>query len=122
MSCPTLESPLVRAPRASALRGVPALDGERATDSEGQWWDAKAWHPDRARPIHPASPTAGFATDIRPDLLGTQLAGAVRPRRCRASATLHPGRPSHRGGRGLGAILRPREPRRADRKVGKPYR
>src|SRR6185369_8716764 len=68
-------SPLVRAPRASALGGVPALDGEGAADSEGQWWDAKAWHPYRARPIHSASSAAGLATDIRSDTARGALPG-----------------------------------------------
>ena len=106
------------ATREQLLSGtLPAHASEAGGDPEGRGWDAKAWHPDGARQVHPASHPASPATDFDP--------------RLREQLRLSAGRSAHEageaeavssgkrcGGCGPGEILRPRKPRRADGEVG----
>ena len=66
-----LRDALAAAARATARGDVPAVAGETAAIPKSGGGDARAWHPDRARPIHPAGHPAGPAAAIRPDLLAS---------------------------------------------------
>ena len=58
-----LRDSLAGAARADARGGLPAFAGKGAADSKERRRDAKAWHPHRARSVHPAGHFAGPAAD-----------------------------------------------------------
>src|SRR5439155_21806396 len=108
-------------PRTTARGHLPAAASEAAGDPQARGWGASVGHPDRARSVHPAVPASGVATAVRSHLLRTQPrlpTGTTRARRGVRGATVHPGRPALGGGRGLGPVFRPGQPRSSYGKVG----
>ena len=110
------------APARGASRGaLPAAACEAGGDPQARRRRARARHPDRARPVHPAGPVAGPAAAVRSNLLRCKLrlpAGPTCARRRASRARLRAGWPSLRRGHRPGEVLRSGEPRRADGTVG----
>ena len=115
-----LQGHWVRDPRATARGDLPAPDGEATAHPEERGRDARAWHPDRARPVHPAGAVTGSAVGSGWEFFPAQLRFPAWTECARGSlrgATLRPARTPLGGGRGSGEVLRPRQPRCADGKT-----
>src|SRR5229473_6376443 len=96
---------------------LPTTTGATGGNPEAGRRGAKAWHPDGAGSIDPASGDAGSATQMGPDILRTQPrvpAETLGASSGSQSAAIHRCRPSLGGRPGLREILRPGQPRQTD--------
>src|SRR6266851_4492488 len=74
---------------AIAERDLRTETGEAGGNPETGWRDAKAWHPNRAGSLHPASGDAGSAKAMGPDVFPIQLrvsTASIGASRCGPSA------------------------------------
>src|SRR6266702_3711783 len=65
---------------------------ETGRDTEARRRGAKAWHPDRAGPLHSAGGDAGSATAVGPNIFRSQLrfsTGTIGASGCSAGTAVH---------------------------------
>src|SRR5258708_33912203 len=77
---------------AIAERDLRTEAGETGGNPEAGWRGAKAWHPNRAGPLYPASGDAGSAEAMESDVLPIQLwvpTASVGASRRGSSAAVH---------------------------------